>query len=482
MDKSSIEQKIKDRLINHEESIDNEYLFKELGIEEKSSKRRFFLLLFVGIGLGIGILGTLGYFYTINNDATTQVIEEKKPTHTKQVINEVSIISKHQSTAINTQKSIQTSDATVLYAEESNIVETKSTVNLITQFEENIQKNTQHTNSISEYSDPVINKVNTNAPDVSSSLGNLEEDKEFKLSDDFSNSYISLQKEARIKDIKNVTIENKSQEILKELTLSKALFDPFNVEKQLLKPKISSLPPPPLNDTITPVSKKTKWNIMTYVSYDVFKQSKITADPRQFEYSSARKASEIELEAISAGLMANYSIDEHWYVGAGVEYMQYNSQFNYSEFIGNDTQDSSLVLSINYLGDSTIIKGSFFERKWNAFNELRIINIPLVFGYTYDYKKVSAFVELGMQVGIYSDFKGKLYSESFFILENPSYYKNVNLSTEIGIGLSYKLSNRSALYGKVRYRRFLDEISSGTNPLDEHIWQAGTVVGYQFLF
>ena len=486
MDKSSIEQKIKDRLINHEESIDNEYLFEKLGIEEKPSKKRFFILFFLLIGFGI--LGTVGYYLTTDSNNPPLAINNQSHLQNDQVFENSSNEDHQNSEPSNTKESIQNTESSDTFTNEvTNSFTSKSVKNSL---EISTEKSLRNTSSIHIESTKPSTSSHTKNLNSSNALS-IEEHTAFSneqtIVNTFPNQATSQQNFIQEEnDLTSDEIDEKSRTVLKERYIKTAFFNPFIVKEQTLIANGVSLPSHPLIDTIPSISKKTKWTLMPYASYDVFRQSHFATDSPLSEYSSLRKASEFELEAIGGGIMINYRIDDHWHLGAGIEYNQYNSQFNYSELIPTNRKDTSLVVSVSYLGDSTITNGAvvetFKERKWNTFNELRMINVPVLVGYSHDFKKVSTFIELGVQVGFYSDFKGRLHSESFRILEDPNFYKNLNLSSEIGLGLSYNLSKKSGLYWKIRYRTFLTEISSGENPLDEHIWQVGSVIGYQYRF
>lgn len=89
MDKSSIENKIKARLIAHEESIDNDSLFEALGIEEKPKKRKYFWLFFLGTGLLLASIYFIRDFNT-NEQLITTAIEIEDASSKTEMTNEPS--------------------------------------------------------------------------------------------------------------------------------------------------------------------------------------------------------------------------------------------------------------------------------------------------------------------------------------------------------------------------------------------------------
>ncbi|MDA9773918.1 hypothetical protein N9B82_03085 [Saprospiraceae bacterium] len=495
MDKSSIEQKIKDRLQNHGEQIDNEALFSALGIEEKPSKKRFIWIPFVLVVL---TLSGVYFFGNYNNNTIAEIENTDRHSNQKRTSQHIKDRASKNKTASSGLKVKEAS---------SEVIEEITNTNAATNSEPAITNSelaktaSQKVNStatskaknsaVSEMGSKNITPValytlNENQ-DVSSENGGINESTSENRN--LTNSIASVSSPTRADFAITNTTDVTGTEVQKE---RESLAD-FYVEQNLeyLKVDRASLA---INgsansneDEIYEFSEEdagSKWYIMPFVSYDQYNNNLKSKSDKPIEGESFLRGN--ELEHISAGLLGTYMFNEHWYGSFGLEYSQYSSKFNHSEYFSSIQSDTGTISRIDYLGEITQIPGTEVletetERKWTIYNKLSMIQIPVTVGYNLDHERYSLFTELGMNVGIYSQFSGALFDEHYAIVRDPSFYKmRPNLSMEIGLGAVYHLSSKSGLFGKIRFRQSLASISNISNPLDETLSQAGLVLGYRY--
>lgn len=504
MDKSSLEQKIKDRLAKHTEPVDNDVLFTALGIAPKKKKKRFILFIFLFLGL-MGMAG-FGLYYGAG--------APKEMAYVQNETNKINEVEKPESVENTTSKGLEESkiqkssnESTDNSSEKTNNDKQNENLNL------NESRSNQFASGNQEIKENQANltvKLPTNSvvntkKSIETSLVQTNPDKIVKSPSEII-AYEASKKDddSKVKETKITESEitqSRSAEILAE-NLARKLLAITNLEpsvyevngqngQEIAQEKfnfVGELYPVELVQVLKEkAAKEGEYYLSTYVAYDKFKSDLSAKLPMDQEYVQLRKNTERALENVSIGLALRRDLNQSFYVTAGLEYSQYNYEFRYTESIYNEKSDTGLVrVEINYVGDTSLIEGALSSqeetlRRWTVYNNLIMINMPINMAYEYTYNKWSYFAETGLTLGLLSQYQGRVFHRSSELIDGKQLYRiSPNLSYNLGLGVTYTYNNSSALQLKMRYRQNLLDISSTTNPLKENIKQVGLELAYVY--
>ena len=188
-------------------------------------------------------------------------------------------------------------------------------------------------------------------------------------------------------------------------------------------------------------------------------------------YREERFASEQFLESFNFGL--NYSAHHRsgFLIGAGVNILQINEQF---ESLGNTEirsyTEGIVEIITNADGTSTEITGQklvLSQKSWNKkkFNNYRFINFPVYLGYGFSYKNIKYEISSGIDLNVVFQKSGEILGKEGFpvSLSDPNYsifrnHTSINLNG--GIKLLYPLSKNISIWlfnlgSAFRHRKFL---------------------------
>ncbi|MFK8104182.1 MAG: hypothetical protein AB8G15_16765 [Saprospiraceae bacterium] len=205
-----------------------------------------------------------------------------------------------------------------------------------------------------------------------------------------------------------------------------------------------------------------------------------------------RRNSETRLEVLAARL--DFKMEHHsgLYGKIGLEYEQINERFDF-DFIETRTYlDDNQLLEIIYdvngvpmevygTGEVTEI----LEYKKKVYNSYRMIDIPLLVGYTFKGGDFSLFLESGVAMNINFAPEGELFNASGepvkLAEEKENIFKtNVGISVLAGIGLSYQLSEQFSLSFSPRIKVRPNSITTDAYPLTQKYTNTAIQLGMRY--
>ena len=479
MDKSSIESKIKDRLHGHSEYIDNEPLFEALGIAERPKRRGFFwipMLFLCGV-----IVGGAVFYLTCkeseivsapeNINVEAGVVERIPQKVTSIVASKVDSQEMADIVELAEAKSSYSSMPIFVEEHQENVSQSsvemgtsygfrqKETPNRFQVIDNALVVNAHSYESTQEFAIPSKDNDLTNGAGLLpiAIVGTPSIGETFNLpqpAEQFNKSYLQM----RWNEIHYSGEQGELERNLGDAIGSDVIFGE--------------------------IERLSSWTVAAFLSYDKFRRE-LSAETQDLgEYLAVRSESEKELEQVGGGILMNYKLNNNWFAEFGLEFNQYNTRFSYSEYLYSSKQDTITYYRINYQGTTGVHSQELgeialeTERQWTIYNQLYQVQIPLSLGYELQKGRYSGFAQAGVNVGVYSRFVGSMFSREYRILQNPSFYKIApNLSMELGIGGTYKLTEKASLYTKLRFRSSINSIASANNPLNERISQVGLALG-----
>ncbi len=205
-----------------------------------------------------------------------------------------------------------------------------------------------------------------------------------------------------------------------------------------------------------------------------------------------RRNSETRLEVLGVGLDFKMEHRSGLYGRIGLEYEQINERFDF-DFVETRTYlDDNQLLEIIYdvngvpmevygTGEVTEI----LEYKKKVYNSYRMIDIPLLLGYTFKGGDFSLFLESGVAMNISFAPEGELFNASAEPIElaeekDDIFKTNLGISVLAGIGLSYQFSEQFSLYFSPRIKFRPNSITTDAYPLTQKYTNTAIQLGMRY--
>ncbi len=486
MDKSSIEQKIKEKLSNHQEAINNEDLFAALGIEEQKKKRPF---LWIFLGSILLLSGGTILYVQLTSDPQPNIANHD--TNTQYVDNSTLDQAEYKTTPSSNTSSLEKEATKPLIrtgeSESSTVFGTTTTQN-----EQYISANKKqnddaslHDQSLSQLTIPLNNarkeQKNTTQKIITPPSLTFDQKENLTL---LTQSQSNQHSEQLLKQNNSALLGLTQNPIIQldtfyETTLSNGLFYPFlhkSISLELIREDHTHMfAPRPRPFIITP-----------YLAYGRFSHDMISIDTEFDSYRKIRILQEKPLENIRVGTLIDLPVSPFFTMKTGLEYSQYNIQFDYTETERVPSGEDLEIVRINFVGDSTIITSNepridIVNRNWTTYSTFHVVNVPILLSFRYDFYKLGFFAETGVNLGLYSQFNGKILSPELDIVERSAFYKRSFLvSGDLGLGCDFLLNESMRLYGKINYRSSLNSIANKQNVLEERFRHVGLAVGVTY--
>lgn len=462
MDEKSL-AKIKSALIDHEVALDKDALWSAI---KKTERRRIVPMhLILGIGMLL-IMGLCGY-QLYNSD---QEVHSNSNEH--QVIGKNYIAEKpsEDKNVIPVKEKIQSSKSEP---------ESTTTKTIISEKVNNsIQKNDGHRkhNHVSTTQNKKSESNSIYSPtSTENKLYNSSAAKEIKLVN--HNNSTSLKTEDR-------SINNFYP--VPPLIVKGFQNDPFISEMTL------ELETAPSNKSVECYDHRKKhdnWRIEFFGTLDYIDNNMSASDATNIEYLERRSASQTQLEGYRAGIRLKHLFRNGLFIKSGIEGGWIRDR------LYHETKDTVTRILANQLletymqGDSTIYvygdkaQDVILTESAKVYNTFRSINIPLLVGYEFNFKKLFLALEIGGLYNIYHDFEGHLLDQSTLApTEASSFFKDkTSLSVTGGIQLGLELTDQMRFFSMLSFKRNLSEVNVlSVNPIKQLHGNYGVGIGLEF--
>ncbi len=454
MGKDRLEDYFKDKLQSHEEYLDKDQLWKDLGLEKKKRKRGF-IYWFLGT---LSIIGIAAVLYLISNDSTNNQTPSLA-------------INKNQ----NHSNSIHSVDN-----------QTSSIDHTITQNPQPIPNSNQSSSSTPQNDGIKSNiSINQTKSSTTSKIQNVITSEESTKTQSESTDLSTEETIVWNNTLQPMHIEEvKDMRALSKIEAIPSSFLDIPIEEfgmSLTNTDISNILPQP---------SPTRWSAWIEAEAGLYNktfENKVNGE-RLLDYKTSKISS---LEYIGFGIGTKYYLNSNIYLGAGLQYGQWSESMNHvSQKTQIITDTIPEEVYINYAGD-TLNRGlKIVEGTQNIvttskyYNYHRSLSIPLLIGYNYKIRNWGIQGEIGLLTHFRSTFSGHtIDNELSLVNQNSTVYRNRwNQSLRFGIGAKYNLSNRHSFYGMLRYQYGLRSITNANYDLEEFLRTTAVSFGYEYRF
>jgi hypothetical protein len=213
------------------------------------------------------------------------------------------------------------------------------------------------------------------------------------------------------------------------------------------------------------------------------------------DYISQRNSTESEFISFNAGIQSGYFHPSGFLLRSGLQYTQINEKFEYvKENVIKIQTQITIDTMINQDGSYTIHRDTSIvevlgREVMKTSNHFRMLDIPLIFGYTFDWKRVSIEMNGGVVFNLLSRSGGRIFNTDLI----PSYYgaKETEFSpfkTYYGLSLYGSISILSNFYGRTQFflepnaRYYLKSFSSPDYPIRQKYFVLGLSTGMRYYF
>jgi hypothetical protein len=212
-------------------------------------------------------------------------------------------------------------------------------------------------------------------------------------------------------------------------------------------------------------------------------------------YVRQRNQTESEFISFNAGLQAGYFHSSGFLIRGGLQYTQINERFLFvKENVVKIQTQITIDTMINSDGSYTITRDTSISEiigreEMKTSNHFKMLDIPLVFGYTFDLRKFSLELNGGLIFNVTSKSGGRILNTEFV----PSYYGAKGSSfqpykTYFGLSLYGSLTVLSNFYGNTQFfiepnaRYYLRSFSSPDYPIRQKYIVIGLSTGARYYF
>jgi len=446
MDKSRIEQIVQQKLQGHQEHIDKDELWADLGLESAPKRRRIVWWMWISAAVGLGVIAYVG----------TEILSSQPAP-----MSETSHASDGQAPGSNSDiqsskgESFDTSTIPV-HNNQSDKVEqpttatTASTVPQSPSSKAKLGHEQQHQSDITS----AMTKARHNHIGEQSDLGQGGQ----SLIE--SATGISQPSTALTPLVNEIQA---SKEIDVQLLASRYA----QVEGEPRKLAVSEVQVPVM---VTPTRSSGEW--AAFAEYGSVSRS-ISPSLQSAEHVALRNESEAVTDVFAVGLQYRHRISRNWKVYAGLRYTQINEVMMYAERDSQAVQRETFEVftDINGVTTTTPTTGTGYdilEKQWTYQNQMKVVSIPIGLIYEQRYGRWGVDMQAGVALKLASRFSGEILSDAGVVTSNPSYL-NTGLGYELSGGLfgKYYLSEQSYLALGPNYRLYATSFTSEVSGMQQ---------------
>jgi len=220
----------------------------------------------------------------------------------------------------------------------------------------------------------------------------------------------------------------------------------------------------------------------------------ITAKNDDFrDYAKARSATESPSSAFSTGVRLSMVLGNGVAFRTGLIYSQINEVFKFST-------DEDRIRIVNLVPIDTIYNGNDITIIWDTlsvsdsgtryltvYNNYRMVDFPLIFGYEVDLKTFIINANVGAYVNVMFKQKGQFLSQDMqpAKLNNPqdaAFRNRVGISYFASMGINYKITNKVLLLFEPQIRHYPKSFTRGDYILNQNYTTVGILTGLRFRF
>lgn len=226
-----------------------------------------------------------------------------------------------------------------------------------------------------------------------------------------------------------------------------------------------------------------------------FRSIKGAASGELFDYRERRNSTESEIISFSAGIQGGYFHPTGLLVKSGLQYSQINERFLLvTENVIKIQTHITIDTMINSDGSYTITRDSSIvevigREEMKTVNQFRMLDVPLILGYTFDWRNISLEVNAGVIFNITSTTGGRILDQDLV----PTYYGTKGndfqpYKNHYGVALYGGFSLLSNFYGKTQLfiepnaRYYIKSFSSANYPLRQNYFVIGLATGVRYYF
>ncbi len=212
-------------------------------------------------------------------------------------------------------------------------------------------------------------------------------------------------------------------------------------------------------------------------------------------FAKARDVSETSLMTTSLDIGVNYYLTKNTYLGAGLNYFNWNDKFRHSynqekEYVLENIlleviTSTSTGEQIEIYGDSIVM--GYQETKFDIYNRYNSINMGLVVGHDFIPKRQwNLGVEMGIDWNLQTRVRGQALASSTLLepvtISDGVYKKSFGLGVKGALKINYQLSNRMRLIFSPNIRYNITSITKSDYLLDTKLYRYGLNVGVGYRF
>lgn len=504
------EKYIRKTLQDQEDYVDAEAIWQhvEPHVGPEKKRRRFFWWFFSGALAGVMAVGL--WFYTQQgSDALGSQAEvsdnvmERATTTIEQPVNleegmamlnlEESENNNANTSFENTNESqVSITEATVEKVKDDNPLSLESLNNATTINDVQLNHNNKNTKIEKVLTNgSAISGTNPKKPNQKTLSEFLQEDIYRSLSKEpLSSVAVDLLAEEGVVTRKENVVKGKEDVMLSTELMMNSLLAKVEAEENLEEDLI-----PESHQLIVPVHQQKKWNFAfgLYAGLGSVNDDFQNTDIEE-NYLSDRKNSETQLESSSFGLSFTARARQKLTMRTGLEYHRIARRLNYEETtVTYDTiPDAILRIYVNTSNGDTLydvgklVNESSEDFEKEHFNYFHRLDIPLLVGYHFNYRKFAIGAEVGVYANVLLRRKGAILDEraerTFYDIKSDvkGWYKtNVGFTPVAQLSIGYRLSPRVELQASPYYR-FRSVYSTSSSLLKETYSDIGIQLGLKY--
>ena len=213
-------------------------------------------------------------------------------------------------------------------------------------------------------------------------------------------------------------------------------------------------------------------------------------------YLDSRRSTEDGMPSFNAGFTAGYFHSSGAIIKSGIQYTQINERFlHVKENIIRIQTHITIDTMYNQDGSYTIRRDTSIvevlgREELRTFNQFRMLDVPLILGYTFDLARFSLDVNAGIIFNVTSANSGRIFNQDLI----PSYYGSkgsgqfkpytnyYGLSLYAGVSLLSRLRGHTQFYIEPHFRYYIKSFSNSQYPIRQKYFVTGLSTGIRYYF
>ncbi len=240
---------------------------------------------------------------------------------------------------------------------------------------------------------------------------------------------------------------------------------------------------------INPIKKHSPFSIGAHFSYGFADRQLKNNNADDDAYLNQRNQTESAEQVLGTGIDIQYQFKSGFFAKTGLQYEQITERFDIKNTIEEDFLNENIPTAIYHTQDGGIdtifgsgmaIRRATQERE--IYNRYQIIDLPLMIGYTPNTKKrLNWFVEGGVLLNLTLFSSGEILDvdgETIIDLSaSTDFKKNIGLSLNGGVGLSYRWTKKMSLWASPKIRYGLGSLTSESSLIEQRYWRGALELG-----